>query len=147
MAQAQSTTFAKFKILVGDGADPEVFSLICGLTSKGIDWSTSTQTTEAPDCADEDLPSWQEIGITSVGAAISGDGLWSAQSHGLLLNWIADGESKNVQIRYDDAAGGDPLYAQGPAVCTSLSDKVQKGQKLTRSVAFAFTQKPILTNA
>lgn len=147
MAQAQTTTFAKLKILIGDGATPEVFSLICGLTTKGVDFTTSTQTSEVPDCANEDLPSWQEIAITSVGANITGSGMWSVQSHGIMSNWILNGEVKNVQVHWDDAAAGDPLYLQGPCVCTALGNSVQKGQKVNQNISLAFTQKPAVTNA
>lgn len=147
MAQAQTATFAQFKILVGDGASPEVFALICGLTTKGVDFSTSTQTSEVPDCTDEDLPSWQEIAITSVGATITGSGMWSVQSHGDMVNWILDGDVKNVQVRWDNAATGDPLYLEGAAVMTALGNSVQKGQKVNQNISLAFTQKPTVHDA
>lgn len=148
MATALTTTFAKFKILIGDGATPtEVFTPICGLTSKGVQWSADVVTSEVPDCADEDLPSWMEKDVKSVGASISGSGMWSKQSHGQMLEWILSGAKKNIKIQYVDAESGEPEFYNGPAVCTGVGHSVEKGGRLSQEISIEFTQKPTVVNA
>lgn len=148
MVAAVTTTFAKFKILIGDGGSPtEAFTPVCGLTSKGIDWNADTVTSEVPDCANEDLPSWQEKDIKSVGASLSGSGMWSTVNHPILLNWISSAAKKNIQVEYTDAVTGSPKTIAGPAVLTKLSNQVDKGGRLQADLTIEFTSKPTITNA
>lgn len=148
MATATTTTFGKFKILLGDGATPtEAFSAICGLTSKGIQYSSDVVTAEVPDCADEDLPSWQEKDVKSISASISGSGVWSKQSHGLLIDWFFSAARKNIKIEYSDANTGEPKTLAGPAVLTSLSNQVEKGDRVKAEISIEFAQKPTITDA
>lgn len=148
MVAAVTTTFAKFKILLGDGGSPtEVFSAVCGLTSKGIDWSADTVTSEVPDCANEDLPSWQEKDVKSVSASISGSGMWSTVNHPILVNWMLAATKKNIQIEYTDAPSGAPKTFAGPAVLTKLNNQVDKGGRLQADITIEFTAKPTITNA
>lgn len=148
MATATTTSFAKFKILIGDGETPtEGFTPICGLTSKGVQWSADVVTSEVPDCADEDLPSWQEKDVKSVGASISGSGMWSVQSHGQMLDWMVSGAKKNIKIQYVDAATGEPEFYNGPAVITGVGHSVEKGGRLSQDISIEFTAKPTIVNA
>lgn len=147
MATATTTTFSKFKILIGDGATPtEVFTAICGLTSKGLQGSADVVTSEVPDCADEDLPSWQEKDVKSVGMQLSGSGMWAKESHEMLLSWFLAGTKKNVKVQYADAATGDTEYLAAPAVLTQMNNAVEKGGRLSADLTFEFTRKPTLTD-
>ncbi len=147
MATAVTTTFAKFKILIGDGSDPEVFTAICGLTSKGIQYTSDVVTSEVPDCADEDLPSWQEKDVKSISISISGSGMWSKASHGDMVDWFMSASKKNVRIEYADADSGDPKTLTGPAVLTSLSNSVEKGGRVSADIAIEFAAKPTVVDA
>lgn len=147
MASATTTTFAKFKILIGDGAEPEVFAPICGLTSKGIQYTTDVVTSEVPDCSNEDLPSWQEKDVKSISISISGSGMWSEESHGTMVDWFMSAAKKNVRIEYADADSGDPKTLTGPAVLTSLSNSVEKGGRVSADIAIEFAAKPTVVDA
>lgn len=147
MTVATTTMFGKFKILLGDGATPtEVFAPICGLTSKGVNGNSDVVTSEVPDCADEDLPSWQEKDVKSIGMSISGSGMWAKESHGTLWDWFMSGAKKNIKIQFQDAASGDPEYFAGPAVLTSLNNAVEKGGRVSAEIALEFTAKPTVTD-
>lgn len=147
MATASTTTFANFKILIGDGATPtEVFTPVCGLTSKGLQGSADVVTSEVPDCANEDLPSWQEKDVKSVGAQISGSGMWAKESHEMLMAWFLSGTKKNVKIQYADAATGDTEYLAAPAVLSQLNHAVEKGGRLSADITLEFTRKPTVTD-
>lgn len=148
MAQATTSTFGNFKILLGDGASPtEVFAPICGLTSKGINYNTETNTVEVPDCTNEDAPAYKEQGVKSYDVTLSGSGMWAAQSHGVLVDWWKSGTAKNIKVEYSTAASGDVKTVAGPALLTSLGSSVEKGGRLSAEIAIAFTQMPTFTDA
>ena len=49
MAQPTVLAGTKLLILVGDGGSPEVFAQPCGLTTRGITFTASTNSTLIPD--------------------------------------------------------------------------------------------------
>ena len=148
MAQATTSTFGNFKILIGDGGSPtETFAPICGLTSKGISFDSDASEVEVPDCTNEDLPSYKEAGIKSNKVSITGSGMWAAQSHATLMNWWKAGSAKNIQIIYNVANSGDPQKISGPAIITKLGHQVTKGERLSADIAIEFTTMPTFTNA
>lgn len=142
MARATTSTFGQFKILLGDGGGPEVFTAICGLTSKGINFNTETNTVEVPDCADEDMPAYKEQGPKSYEVTLTGSGMWAKESHGILIDWWKSGASKNIKVQYAQAAVGDAEFVNGPAIITSLGATVEKGGRLSAEISIAFTQMP-----
>lgn len=145
---ATTTTFAKFKILLGDGATPtEAFAPICGLTSRGLQGSSDVVTSEVPDCADEDLPSWQEKDVKSISMSLSGSGMWSQEAHGTLMDWFLSGARKNVKVQYVDADTGDPEFLAGPCVLTQLNNAVDKGGRVSAEISLEFAAKPTVTDA
>ena len=147
MATATTSTFASFKILVGDGATPtEVFTAICGLTSKGISGSADVVTSEVPDCSDEDLPSWQEKDVKSISMSLSGSGMWSTENHAILMDWFLSGAKKNCKVQYATAATGSPEYLAGPCVLASLNNAVEKGGRISAEITLEFSAKPTVTD-
>lgn len=148
MATATTSTFAKFKILIGDGVTPtEGFTAICGLTSKGVQYNSDVVTTEVPDCADEDLPSWMEKDVKAIGISISGSGVWSREDHGRMVDWFMSGAKKNVRIEYADANTGDPRTMTGPAVLASMNNAVEKGARISSEITIEFARKPTIVDA
>lgn len=142
MARAITETFGQFQILVGDGEEPEVFSVICGLTSKGVQRTASTNTTVVPDCANEDLPGYEEADVASISVSISGSGVWAQQNHEMLMDWFYSAATKNVKIRNMNAAVGDTEYENAPAILTTLSQTGERGNKVQGEIAILFTQQP-----
>lgn len=147
MATATTGTFNQFKILIGDGATPtEVFTPICGLTSRGLTGSADVVTSEVPDCTDEDLPSWQEKDVKSIGMSLSGSGMWSQESHEMLLRWFLTGAKKNIRVQYANADTGDVEFVNGPAVLTQLNNAAEKGGRISAEISLEFTAKPTTTD-
>lgn len=148
MAQATTSSFSNFKILLGDGATPtEAFAPICGLTSRGLQGASDVVTSEVPDCANEDAPSWQEKDVKSISMSLSGSGMWSVESHGILMEWFLSGAKKNVKVQYALADSGDPEFLTGPAVITKLDNAVEKGARVSADITLEFTAKPTVTDA
>lgn len=148
MATATTGTFNQFKILIGDGATPtEVFTPICGLTSRGLTGSADVVTSEVPDCTNEDLPSWQEKDVKSIGMSLSGSGMWAQESHEMLLQWFLTGAKKNIKVQYANADTGDVEFLAGPAVITQLNNAAEKGGRISAEISLEFTAKPTTADA
>lgn len=147
MAQPTTSKFSEFAIHLGNGATPtEVFTFICGLTSKGLSISNNTSTTPVPDCADEDLPAFEEVAITSQSVSVSGSGIFTVEDQKQLLEWAMDGTVKNIRVYPGKAAAtGDIQYYQGPAILSSLEITGERGLKVQASMTINFTAKPTET--
>lgn len=120
---AQPTTIRATKLLVqlGDGASPEVFTAPCGLTTKGIDLTATTQDDEVQDCDDPDAPIWVARGIASLSAGISGSGTLAMESLETWRDWFLSGDPKNIRVKLDlPGASGGGYYAMS-AVLTAFN--------------------------
>lgn len=145
MTAATTLKYSEFKILLGDGSSPEVFTAICGLTSKGFNYTTDTSSTNVPDCTDEDLPSFSEKDIIAFSAQLSGSGVATRQSLGMMQEWITSGERKNVTVSFAEAPVGDPEIYTGPAVLSSLNVTANKGERVNVDITIDFASKPVVT--
>jgi predicted secreted protein len=146
MAQPTTSTFKEFAIHLGNGATPtEVFTFICGLTSKGLSINNNTSTTPVPDCDDEDLPAFEEADVSSQAVTISGSGIFARENQKTLLDWAMDGSKKNIRVYPGRSAAGDVEYYQGPAILTSLEINGERGQRVQASLSISFARKPTET--
>lgn len=147
MAEATGLTFAKLKILVGDGGTPtEVFAALCGVTQKSISYNSDTVDSMMPDCANEDLPCYKSSQVSANQVTIACSGKWAKEAHGTVINWWKTGASKNVKVQYVEAAVGDPEYINGPAILINLEHSVEKGGKMDGSFELRFTSMPTFVN-
>lgn len=128
MAKPTVLAGTKLLILVGDGASPEVFAQPCGLTTQGIDFSASTNTTLIPDCADPEAPAWEAKDVNALSAQVTGQGVMAVESFDVWNDWFQSATAKNVQIKLDNAALG---HWAGQFVLSGLKYGGQRGQKVT----------------
>lgn len=146
MARATVSTFGQFIVSVGDGEDPEVFTKICGLRSKSFGVTNATQTTQIPDCDDEDAPAYEEAQIVSQTMPLSGSGLFAREMQALLLTWAEDGAVKNIRVYPGQATvTGDVSYYAGPALLQELTITGERGDKIQANMTFAFVSRPTRT--
>lgn len=126
-------------ILMGDGAEPENFLPICGLTTRSFTEQVNTNDTFVPDCADpEDVP-FRRLVPTGKQWDISGEGLLN------LDNWRelggATGITKNYRFVVGRPAGSvaNTGYYAGPAMITNLQigGSIGDGAFATASVTLA----------
>jgi hypothetical protein len=111
--------FAQIKI--GDGADPEVFTVICDLTQVSINETADTQTRRKRDCAKPNKPAARYSRVLGTAWDVTGSGLIDKDQIATLR--AALGKHVNYQIpvfRDDSTDGGELLgtYA-GQAVMTA----------------------------
>ncbi|ORE89744.1 phage tail tube protein [Aurantimonas sp. 22II-16-19i] len=104
MALASTTRFGSFVVMIGDGAEPEVFSAPCGFTSKSWTRTKNMNETEVPDCDDPDAPSHVERDITALTASISGSGVMAQESLPMWREFYASNNSKTVKIIFPESA-------------------------------------------
>ena len=147
MARPTTAKFSELQILLGDGEDPESFTTVCGLTSKGIQRTATTQSTIVPDCDDEDAPAWEEKAVDSLSMSLSGSGVWTKGDHQKFLDWYRSGLPKNIRVRNAQAASGDTEYEQGPALLTQLNNSVDRGQKVQAEITIEFDGQPSIVAA
>lgn len=107
-------------ILIGDGAAPEVFTPICGLTARSFTHQVNTNDVFVPDCADpEDVPT-RRLVPTGEQWDLSGDGLANLAQEAIIRG--AMGITKNYRFRIGRPVGsttGTGFY-EGPAMLTNL---------------------------
>ncbi len=145
MAEPVTSTFGDFLIEYGDGGGPEVFALLCGLRSKTFGFQNNYASTPVPDCADEDLPAFEQMAVASQTAPLSGSGVFPAEHQKLLLEWARDGVTKNIRVYPGKSpATGDIQYYEGPAFL-SLTLTGERGPRMTADMEFAFSTKPVPT--
>lgn len=111
------------EILMGDGATPEVFAVLCGVTTRSIVTQVNTQDAFNRDCADpEDIPV-RELITSGKQWSMRGSGQMNRDMFTDLLDAV--GETKNyrffLRAKVGEVALDDPLngYLGGPAKITS----------------------------
>lgn len=145
MAQAQTIKFGEQMLLIGDGADPEVFSSPCGITSLTKSTSTNTSDIDIPDCDDPDLVIWLGIDEVSKRMTLTFSGTLAQQSLALWQEWELDGGLRNVRWMRNltnlDLRG----YLEGPALLTEFEETSEARGRYTFTGTIIFDGKPVWT--
>lgn len=126
-------------ILLGNGATPEVFTPICGLTTRSITEQVNTNDVFVPDCADPEFVPVRRLVPTGRQWDLAGEGLLN------LANWQALraelGQSSNFRFVVSRPTGStaDIGYYSGPAMLTNMQigGSTGDGQFATVSLAIA----------
>ena len=76
-------------VKIGDGADPEVFSNLCGLNSKSLSINNTSIDVTTPDCTTPGGVLWTETlnGLKNV--SVSGDGFFEDSTAEARMNTVA----------------------------------------------------------
>lgn len=106
MAAVDVINGEKLLILIGNGADPEVFTHPCLInTERGIAFSSAVTQELIPDCASPDNPAWQSAEKDGLSATINGAGMLDVASVEEFWDWFVSPDSKNVKVKIDKAGG------------------------------------------
>jgi hypothetical protein len=119
MAQPTIVRGTSVDILIGDGATPEVFSIVCGLTTRNFTEQVNTSDSFVADCADpEDVPIRRLI-PTGRQWSLSGEGRYNRAQASVLR--AAIGVTKNYRFVISEPSGDavDAGYYEGPAMLTN----------------------------
>ena len=136
MTQPTVLAGTKLLILVGDGASPEVFSQPCGLTTRGMSFTASTNSTLIPDCDNPEAPAWEAKDVNALSAQATGNGVMAVESFNTWNDWFQSALSRNCRITLDDPSLG---YWQGAFILSALKYGGQRGQKVTVDITMENT--------
>ena len=134
MAQPTTLSFGNFLVELGNGANPEVFSVPCGFTDKSLEIKGTTGDTEVPDCDNPDAPAWINRDMKSISATVSGQGVLAMSSLPTWQAWALNGTKKDLRVgpaTQTLANGGG--YFQGVGLLTSFKIDASRGDKCKSS--------------
>lgn len=105
MAAPITARFGKFRVLLGDGAEPEVFTAPCGFTSKSLVLTKNLSEVSIPDCDDPDAPINLGRDVESLSASVSGEGVLAASAVATWLDAYDSTESVSVKVEVEFSSG------------------------------------------
>lgn len=121
MALPTTDSFTNFKIYLGDGADPEVFTAPCGFINKALNLESDVSTTNVPDCTNPEDPAWEVAGVSVKRANVNASGVMAEESY---ETWRAAWDNGvPINVRVEKRLG----YWAGPAIVQSLGESVALG--------------------
>ena len=136
MAKPKTASWSKLYISVGDGATPtEAFVRQCGLTSKGISFTSDVADVAVPDCDNPDEPAWSERTVSTKSATVSGDGVLATDHREDWDLWFQSGVANNCRIEIDIPLADGGGYYEGRFLLTTFTiNGNQDAAKLTIEV-------------
>lgn len=134
MAKPTTASGSKLSVWLGDGASPEVFASPCGLTTRGINFSATSNDVTVPDCDDPDAPAWVERVVESLQAGVSGSGVLALEAQSTWEDFFFGGVAKNCRVVIDWGAGGTRRY-DGAFICTGFNITGARGSKIEVEIA------------
>lgn len=76
-------------VKIGDGADPVVYSNLCGLNSKSLTLNNSSIDVTTPDCTSPEGALWTETLAGLKNVSVSGDGFFEDSTAEARMNTVA----------------------------------------------------------
>jgi hypothetical protein len=116
-------------ILFGDGADPEVFTQLCGLKNFSLSVTYASAFEEEDfDCADPEAVAQTLREVGAQDWSMTGSGLYN-RSQGAALRELL-GKSQNWRFASGEPAGDaiEDGYWQGPGFISSWEEGAEKGR-------------------
>jgi hypothetical protein len=101
MAKATTIKGGKFRVLLGDDADPIVYTAPCGFTKRSITLNKGLEEVNIPDCDDPDKIDWLGRDATSLSMSISGEGVLAEQSVETWLDGFESIESVPAKVEWE----------------------------------------------
>ncbi len=101
MVAPVTAKFGKFRVLLGNDADPIVYTAPCGFTSKSLTLTKDLTDVNLPDCDDPDAVAWVGRDASSLSASVSGEGVLASQSVETWLDAWESSESVPVKIEVE----------------------------------------------
>lgn len=133
MAPPVTARFGKFRVLLGDDADPIVYAAPCGFTSKSLTLGKSLSEVSLPDCLDPDKPIVLGRDVESISASVSGEGVLAASAVVTWLEAYESAESVPVKIEIEFSTG--IVTWTGAMHLESLELGAEQGGRVTISVS------------
>lgn len=130
MAYTDKLKSSRAYIAMGDGASPETFPPMCGITTKGFQQTRATSDTVDWDCEDPDAT---PVTVRDAGATdwtISGNGLLHRPLLAKVQAAFDSGDPTNYRFVFDEPTASQVIdgYYQGPGIITDLNITSTNGE-------------------
>lgn len=134
MAQATTLTFSKFRVLLGDGAEPEVFSAPCGFNARALNQSKNLTEVDIPDCDDEDAATWVGRDVRSMTWSVTGEGVLAAESVEEWDEFFESTVSKTVRVEMEFPSPVGIITKTGKAHLATYNQGANRGERAAINV-------------
>lgn len=142
MATMTSVKFGDVMLQLGNGADPEVFADVCGMTAYSHDYNITTESEDLPDCDDANIVGFEAPVKVSVGEAIGFQSIVSPTSVDLFRDLVYEAEPQTIRWVWNKAPKVG--YYEGPALLTAhQGGNWERRKSGTASGTLTFTEKPV----
>ncbi|MEO7172028.1 phage tail tube protein [Flavobacterium sp.] len=133
MTQPVTTKGGKVRVLLGNSADPVVYSAPCGFTSKSVTLTKGLEEVSVPDCDDPDKVDWLGRDAVSLSMAIGGEGVLAAESS---ETWLDAWESvDSVPVKVEIEFPAKTITWTGFMHVESLELGAPNGRRVTNNVS------------
>ncbi|OGT55479.1 MAG: hypothetical protein A3E01_09225 [Gammaproteobacteria bacterium RIFCSPHIGHO2_12_FULL_63_22] len=136
MAYTNKLKGTRVAIMIGDGATPEVFTTLCGISTKGFQQTRATSDTTDWDCADPDAIPVITRDVNATDWSISGSGLLHRPLLATLQAAYDTTTTTNFRFYFDEASGDEVIsgYYEGPGIVTDLNITATNGEYIQISL-------------
>ncbi|MQB20544.1 hypothetical protein DXT90_07845 [Agrobacterium tumefaciens] len=133
MAQATTIKGGKIRVLLGNDANPIVYSNPCGFTQRSITLNKGLEEVQIPDCTDPDKVDWVGRDATSLSMGISGEGVLASES---VDTWIEGFESiDSIPVKVEWEFPAKTITWTGRMHIESMEVGANNGQRATNNVS------------
>jgi predicted secreted protein len=145
MAEPTTIKGGKVKVLLGNTAQPIVYSAPCGFTQRSVSLSRTLEEVSLPDCDDPDAMNWLGRDATSLSMAISGEGVLAAES---LSVWLAAMNSEApVPVKVTIELPASTITWTGKMQIESIEIGAEDKKRVTMNVSMQSDGKMVQTSA
>jgi hypothetical protein len=122
MAQPKLLRGTYFSLMLGNGADPEVFTALCGITTRNFTHQSNTNDTTTRDCADPENVPVRNLIVTSTQWDLTGEGVLNRDNFDD-IQAADDGQPHNWRYVFTEPADDEVYqgYYAGAGIITNLA--------------------------
>ncbi len=120
------------RVLLGNGASPQVYSAPCGFLRRALSYSKTLEDARAIGCSDADILGWVGRDATGLALSISGEGVLAAESVERWLEAVEDDDETPIKIEL--SLGADTITWTGFAEISAFEVTAEDGRRVLASV-------------
>lgn len=133
MAQATTVRGGKIRVLIGNNANPIVYSAPCGFTQRSVSLEKGLEETTIPDCDDPDSVDWTGRDASSLSMSISGEGVLAQES---VETWLDAWESiESVSVKVEMEFPAKTITWTGKMHVEKFESAGDNGKRATASIS------------
>ena len=133
MVSATTIKGGMVRVLLGNDANPIVYTSPCGFTQRSITLSKGLEEVNIPDCEDPDKVDWIGRDATSLSMAVSGEGVLASES---VDTWVEGFESiDSIPVKVEWEFPAKTITWTGRMHIESMEVGANNGQRATNNVS------------